>query len=240
MGRIFETRKATMFARWDRMSKMFARIGKEITIAVKKGGPSPDSNPSLRRVIQNARAANMPKDKVESAIKKASGHDQAGYEEVLYEGYGPHGIAIVVETATDNIVRTVANIRHAFSKGGGTMGNSNSVLFQFKRMGVFRLNPTGVDPESLELDLIDFGLEEMGETTSEKGEPQLMLRCAFADFGHLAKALEDRKITPISSELEYIPQTPTPLPDTQATEVLKLVDMLEQDEDVQKVYHNLV
>jgi YebC/PmpR family DNA-binding regulatory protein len=240
MGRIFETRKATMFARWDKMSKMFARIGKEITIAVKKGGPSPDSNPSLRRVIQNARAANMPKDKVESAIKKASGHDQAGYEEVLYEGYGPHGIAIVVETATDNIVRTVANIRHHFLKGGGTMGNSNSVLFQFKRMGVFRLSPAGLDPDALELDLIDHGLEEMGETTSEKGEPQLMLRCAFADFGHLAKALEDRKITPISSELEYIPQTPTTLPEAHATEVLKLVDMIEQDEDVQKVYHNLV
>ncbi len=240
MGRIFETRKATMFARWDRMSKAFARIGKEITIAVKKGGPSPDSNPSLRRVIQNARAVNMPKDKVESAIKKALGHDQAGYEEVLYEGYGPHGIAIVVETATDNVVRTVANIRHAFGKGGGNMGNSNSVLFQFKRMGVFRLNPAGLEAESLELELIDFGLEELGETTSEKGEPQLMLRCAFADFGHLAKALEDRKITPISSELEYIPQTPTSLPEAHATEVLKLVDLLEQDEDTQKVFHNLV
>jgi len=240
MGRIFETRKATMFARWDRMSKMFARIGKEITIAVKKGGPNPDSNPSLRRVIQNARAANMPKDKVESAIKKASGVDQAGYEEVLYEGYGPHGVAILVETATDNVVRTVANIRHHFSKGGGNMGNSNSVSFQFKRMGVFRLNPAGLDAETLELDLIDHGLEEMGETTGEKGDAQLMLRCAFADFGHLAKALEDRKITPISSELEYIPVTPTSLPEAQATEVLKLEDMLEQDEDTQRVFHNLV
>ena len=239
MGRIFETRKATMFARWDRMSKMFSRIGKEITIAVKKGGPNPESNPALRRVIQNARAANMPKDKVENAIKKASGQDTAGYEEVLYEGYGPHGVAILVETATDNIVRTVGNIRHHFSKGGGNLGNSNSVSFQFKRMGVFRLNPGGLDAESLELDLIDFGLEEMGETASEKGEPQLLLRCAFAEFGHLAKALEDRKITPLSSELEYIPNTPTSLPEAQATEVLKLVDMLEQDEDVQKVFHNL-
>ncbi len=239
MGRIFETRKATMFARWDRMSKMFSRIGKEITIAVKKGGPNPESNPALRRVIQNARAANMPKDKVENAIKKASGQDTAGYEEVLYEGYGPHGVAILVETATDNIVRTVGNIRHHFSKGGGNLGNSNSVSFQFKRMGVFRLNPAGLDAESLELDLIDFGLEEMGETSSDKGEAQLLLRCAFAEFGHLAKALEDRKITPLSSELEYIPNTPTSLPEAQATEVLKLVDMLEQDEDVQKVFHNL-
>jgi len=239
MGRIFETRKATMFARWDRMSKLFARIGKEITIAVKKGGPSPESNPSLRRVIQNARAANMPKDKVESAIKKASGQDTAGYEEVLYEGYGPHGAAILVECATDNIVRTVANIRHHFMKGGGNLGNSNSVSFQFKRMGVFRLNPAGLDVESLELDLIDAGLEELGESTGEKGETQLVLRCGLADFGHLAKALEDRKITPLSSELEYIPQTPTHLPEAQATAVLKLVDMLEQDDDVQKVFHNL-
>lgn len=239
MGRIFETRKATMFARWDKMSKAFARIGKEITIAVKKGGPNPDSNPSLRRVIQNSRAVNMPKDKVENAIKKASGQDQAGYEEILYEGYGPHGAAILVECATDNIVRTVANIRHIFTKGGGNMGTTNSVSFQFKHMGVFRLNPAGLDAESLELDLIDFGLEEMGETVSEKGEPQLMLRCAIGDFGHLAKALEDRKITPISSELEYVPQTPLTLPDDQGNMVLKLVDMLEQDEDVQKVYHNL-
>ena len=239
MGRIFETRKATMFARWDKMSKAFARIGKEITIAVKKGGPNPDTNPALRRVIQNSRAVNMPKDKVESAIKKATGVDQAGYDEILYEGYGPHGAAILVECATDNIVRTVANIRHHFTKGGGNMGSTNSVSFQFKHMGVFRLNPAGLDAESLELDLIDAGLEEMGETTGEKGEPQLLLRCAFGDFGHLAKALEDRKITPISSELEFVPQTPLNLSEGDANSVLRLVDLLEQDEDVQRVFHNL-
>jgi YebC/PmpR family DNA-binding regulatory protein len=239
MGRIFETRKATMFARWDRMSKAFARIGKEITIAVKKGGPNPDSNPSLRRVIQNARAVNMPKDKVESAIKKAAGVDTAGYDEIMYEGYGPHGVAILVECATDNAVRTVANIRHHFTKGGGHMGSTNSVAFHFKHMGVFRLNPTGIDADALELELIDHGLEELGETAGEKGEPQLLLRCAFGDFGHLAKALEDRKVTPISSELEYVPQTPVELPEGQANSVLKLVDALEQDEDVQRVFHNL-
>ena len=239
MGRIFETRKATMFARWDKMSKAFARIGKEITIAVKKGGPNPDSNPSLRRVIQNSRSVNMPKDKVDSAIKKASGLDTAGYEEIMYEGYGPHGAAILVECATDNIVRTVANIRHHFSKGGGNMGTANSVSFQFKHMGVFRLSPAGLDPEALELELIDFGLEEMGETTGEKGDAQLMLRCSFSEFGHLAKALEDRKITPISSELEYIPTTPAELPEAHANGVLKLVDLLEQDDDVQRVFHNL-
>ncbi len=239
MGRIFETRKATMFARWDKMSKAFARIGKEVTIAVKAGGPDPVHNPSLRRVIQNARAINMPKDKVESAIKKASGHDTANYDEIIYEGYGPHGIAVLVECATDNPTRTVANIRSAFHKFGGNMGSTGSVAFMFKRMGVFRLKPEGLDAESLELDLIDHGLEEMGESVGEKGDAQVMIRCAFPDFGRLQKALEDRKITPISAESEYIPAAGTPLPEDQATEVLNMVDRLEQDEDVQRVFHNL-
>jgi YebC/PmpR family DNA-binding regulatory protein len=239
MGRIFETRKATMFARWDRMSKAFARIGKEITIAVKAGGPSPENNPALRRIIQNARAINMPKDKVESAIKKASGQGGAAYEEILYEGYAPHGIAVIVETATDNPVRTVANVRSHFNKYEGNLGSNGSVSFQFKRMGVFRLNPAGLDAEALELDMIDHGLEEMGESVGEKGEPQLVVRCAFADFGRLQSGLEARGITPLSAESEYIPTTPMQLPEDQATEVLKMVDKLEQDEDVQKVFHNL-
>ena len=239
MGRIFETRKATMFARWDKMSKAFSRIGKEITIAVKKGGPSPENNPSLRRIMQNARAVNMPKDKVEAAIKKASGQNQTNYEEILYEGYAPHGIALLVETATDNTTRTVGNVRAALVRGGGNLGSSNSVAFNFKRMGVFRLKPEGLDPETLELDLIDHGLEEMGESTGEKGEPQLVVRCGFADFGRLQKAIEDRGITPISAEHEYLPLNPTTLPEDQATDVLKLVDKLEQDDDVQKVFHNL-
>ena len=239
MGRIFETRKATMFARWDRMSKAFARVGKEITIAVKAGGPSPDANPALRRAIQNARSINMPKDKVESAIKRASGHDQANYEEIVYEGYGPHGVAMLVECATDNPTRTVANVRSCFNKVGGNMGATGSVAFQFKRMGVFRLNPAGLDAESLELDLIDHGLEEMGESVGEKGEPLLVIRCGFPDFGHLQKALEDRGIKPISAESEYIPVTPTELSEEQAKDVLKLVDSLEQDDDVQRVFHNL-
>jgi YebC/PmpR family DNA-binding regulatory protein len=239
MGRIFETRKATMFARWDRMSKAFARIGKEITIAVKAGGPSPDGNPALRRAIQNARSINMPKDKVEGAIKRASGHDQANYEEIVYECYGPHGVAMLVECATDNPTRTVANVRSCFNKSGGNMGATGSVSFQFKKMGVFRLNPAGIDPEALELDLIDHGLEEMGESTGEKGEPLLVIRCAFSDFGHLQKALEDRKIVPASAVSEYIPVTPMQLPEAQANAVLELVDSLEQDDDVQKVFHNL-
>ena len=239
MGRIFETRKATMFARWDKMSKAFARIGKEITIAVRSGGPIPENNPSLRRVIQNARALNMPKDKVESAIKRASGQGGESYEEIIYEGYGPHGVAVMVECATDNPTRTVANIRSAFGKYGGNLAQTGSVAFSFKRMGVFRLNPTGLQAESLELDLIDHGLEEMGESTGEKGDAQLVVRCGFTEFGRLQKALEDRKITPISAESEYIPQTPMELPEAQATEVLKMIDQLEQDDDVQKVYHSL-
>lgn len=242
MGRIFETRKHTMFARWDKMAKQFARIGKEVTIAVKAGGPNPDANPGLKRAIQNARAVNMPKDKVEAAIKRASGADTPDYQEVLYEGYAPHGIAVLVETATDNPTRTVAAMRNHFQRGGGSMANSGSVSFQFKRMGVFRLDPAGIDAnqiEALELDLIDFGLEEMGESTGEKGEPQLVIRCAFADFGHLQKALEDRKITPLIATSEYIAGSGIELPEAQANEVLKLIDNLEQDDDVQRVAHNL-
>jgi YebC/PmpR family DNA-binding regulatory protein len=240
MGRIFEKRKASMFARWDKMAKAFTRVGKEIAIAVKSGGTSPDTNPVLRRAIQNARAANMPKDKVEAAIKRAAGADQKAYDIVIYEGYGPHGVPVLVETATDNVTRTVANIRHAFKAGGGNMGATGSVAFQFKHMGVFRLDPKGIDQESLELDLIDHGLQEMGEGTSEKGEKQLIVRCEFHDFGKLQSAIESRKLNVIEVTSEYVPQTPVELPEDQATEVLKMVDALEQDEDVQHVFHALV
>jgi len=239
MGRIFETRKHTMFARWDRMAKQFARIGKEITIAVKAGGPEPAGNPLLRRVMQNARAVNMPKDKVEAAIRRASGKEAEEYQEILYEGYAPHGVAVLVETATNNPTRTVSNIRMHFNKGGGNLANAGSVAFGFKRMGVFRLNPARLDPDELELELIDHGLEEMGESTGEKDEPLLVIRCAFNDFGQLQKALEDRGITPLSAESEYIPLTPVELSEKEATEVLSLIDRLEQDDDVQKVFHNL-
>ena len=239
MGRIFETRKATMFRRWDRMAKQFARIGKDIAIAVKAGGPIPENNPALRRVIQNARAVNMPKDKVEAAIKRASGQGAANYEEILYEGYAPHGVAVLVETATDNPTRTVANVRSIFNHAGGNLGSSGSVAFAFKRMGVFRLDPAGIDAESLELDLIDYGLEEMGESAGEKGEPQLLIRCAFPDFGQMQRAFEERRITPLSAESEYIALNPVHLSEQQATEALELVDKLEQDDDVQKVFHNL-
>jgi YebC/PmpR family DNA-binding regulatory protein len=239
MGRIFETRKHTMFARWDRMAKQFARIGKEIVIAVRAGGPEPAANPMLRRVIQNARAVNMPKDKVESAIRRAAGKEAESYQEILYEGYAPHGVAVLVETATDNPTRTVSNLRTHFNKGGGNLGNAGSVGFLFKRMGVFRLPPAGIDADELELGLIDHGLEEMGESADDKGVPQLVIRCAFGDFGQLQKALEDRGLTPLSAESEYLPLRPVELPESQATEVLALLDKIEQDDDVQRVFHTL-
>jgi YebC/PmpR family DNA-binding regulatory protein len=240
MGRIFEVRKATMFARWDRMAKQFTRVGKEIAIAVKTGGPDPNTNPALRRCFQNAKAVNMPKDRVEAAIKRAMGKEMENFEEILYEGYGPHGVAILVETATDNHVRTVANIKAHFNKGGGALGNSGSVAFQFKKMGVFKLKPEGLNAEELEFDLIDHGLEEMGEGTGENGESILVMRCAFNDFGKMQKVLEEKNITPVSAEVEWIPTTTVPLNDTQAEEVSKLVERLEQDDDVQKVFHNMV
>src|SRR5215217_159907 len=239
MGRIFETRKATMMARWNKMAKVFTRISKDIAISVKSGGPNPDTNSTLRRVLQNARAANMPKDKVEAAIKRASGQTATQYEIVLYEGYAPHGIALLVETATDNVVRTVANVRMRFNKYSGNMGNAGSVAFMFKRMGVFRLNPEGLNQDELELELIDHGLQELGEGTGEKGEKQLIIRCDFADFGKLQAAIEAKGLTPISADSEYIAENLIELPEDKANEVLELVDSLEQDDDVQRVFHNL-
>jgi YebC/PmpR family DNA-binding regulatory protein len=239
MGRIFETRKATMFARWNKMSKAFTRIAKDLTIAAKAGGPDPDGNPALRRVIQNARAVNMPKDKIDAAIKRATSKDTADYQEAIYEGYAAHGVAVLVVAATDNPTRTVANVRVCFNKGGGNMGQTGSVAFGFNRMGVFRLKPGNFDAEELELELIDFGLEEMGESTAEDGSELIVIRCALQSFGEMQAALEERKLEPVESALEYIPTTTVTLPEDQATEVLKLVDLLEQDDDVQQVFHNL-
>jgi YebC/PmpR family DNA-binding regulatory protein len=239
MGRIFEVRKHAMFARWNRMAKQFHRIAKDINIAVKAGGGDPSSNPALRRAVQNARAINMPKDKVEAAIKRASGKDATSFIEMQYEGYAPHGVAILVEAATDNPTRTVASVRHLFAKGGGNLASNGSVAFQFREMGVFRLNPEGIDADELELYLIDHGLEEMGESTGEKGEAQLVVRCAFQDFGQVQKALEDRAIVPLSAEREFVCTAPTELPEEQAKDVLELIDKLEQDDDVQKVFHTL-
>jgi YebC/PmpR family DNA-binding regulatory protein len=235
MGRIFEVRKATMFARWDKMAKQFTRIGKEIAIAVKQGGPDPENNPALRRCFQNAKGVNMPKDRVEAAIKRAMGKDKTDYEELVYEGYGPHGVAVLVETATDNPTRTVANVRMHFNREGGNLGTSGSVAFTFNRMGEFKIKNEGVNLEDLELELIDFGLEEIGEDS----EGNIVIRTPYTEFGHMSKALEEKAIIPLSAELTRIPTTTVELDEEQAKDVLELIDKLEQDEDVQKVYHNL-
>ncbi len=235
MGRIFEVRKATMFARWDRMAKQFTRIGKEIAMAVKNAGPDVENNPALRRCFQNAKGVNMPKDRVEAAVKRAMGKDKTDYEEIVYEGYAPHGVAVMVETATDNPTRTVANVRMCFNKEGGTLGTSGSVSFTFQRMGEFKVKKEGQNLEELELELIDYGLEEIGEDS----EGNIVIRTAFNEFGHMSKALEERGITPISAELTRIPSTTVELNEEESKEVLELVDRLEQDDDVQKVYYNL-
>ncbi len=235
MGRIFEVRKSSMFARYDRMAKQFSRVGKEIAIAVKKGGPDPDTNPSLRRVMQNAKGFNMPKDRIEAAIKNAMGKDTSSYDEVLYEGYGPHGVAVLVVTATDNTTRTVANVRSHFNKGGGTLGNSGSVVFLFKHLGVFKIKADGLDMDELELELIDFGLEEVGEDS----EGNIVVRCGFTDFGNMQKALEDKGITPLSSELEWIPLNTVEVTQEQSEDVFKMIERLETDDDVQLVFHNM-
>jgi len=240
MGRIFEVRKHTMFARWDRMAKQFARVAKDINMAVKAGGADVSSNPALRRAVQNARHVNMPKDKVEAAIKRALGKDATAYEQIIYEGYAPHGVAVIVESATDNATRTVAQVRAIFSKAGGNLATAGSVAFQFRKMGVFRLNPDGIDHDDLELYLIDHGLDEMGDSTGDKGEPQIVARCLFPEFGHMQEALEKRGIHPVLATHEYVCTTPVELPEAQATEVLEMVDLLEQNDDVQNVYHSLV
>lgn len=239
MGRFFEARKATMFARYDRMAKAFTRCSREIVIAVKSGGPDPDSNPALRRAIQNSRAVNMPKDKVAAAIKRALGSDSANYEERIFEGYAPNGIAVLIVTATDNTTRTVANLRVIFKKNGGNLGNEGSVNYLFNKVGVFRLKPEGLDPEELELELIDHGLEDMGEGETDEGEPLLIASCGFGEFGAMQAALEARSIEPVSSSIEYHPTTTTTLDEDQANEVLEVIGLLEGDDDVQTVFHTL-
>ena len=223
-----------MFARFDRMAKAFTRIGKDISIAVRQGGPHPEHNPKLRMAIQNAKGANMPKDRVEAAIKRASSKEEKDYQEVIYEGYGPHGVPMIVECATDNPTRTVANVRLHFAKNGGSMGNSGSVAFMFERRGLFKFDPGKLDLESLELDLIDAGAEDI-----DVQEEEITVYTKFADFGQMQKFLESSQLEAKSSELHYIPTTTKELPEEQQDEILKLVEVLESDDDVQTVYHNL-
>ncbi len=237
MGRAFEYRKATKFARWDKMSKAFTKANREITIAVKGGGPSPEYNAMLRRAIQNAKAVQMPKDKIENAIKKATSRDAEDFKEIVYEGMGPHGVAVVVETATDNPTRTVANIRAVFKKKGGSLGTQGMHDFIFDRKGVFNVPIASIeDPENFELEFIDHGLEKM-ELDEEKN--QYLLYVDFPDFGKMSEALENANIEAEKSEVQRIPTILKEIPDDQLDEVLDFVDALEQDDDVQNVFHNL-
>lgn len=223
-----------MFARFDKMAKAFTRIGKDIAIAVKQNGPNPDNNPRLRMAIQNAKGVNMPKDRVEAAIKRASSKEEKDFQEITYEGYAPHGVPILVECATDNPTRTVANIRLHFSKNGGSMGNSGSVAFMFERKGVFKFDPGKLNLDELELDLIDAGADDI-----EQGEEETIVYTKFTEFGQMQKFLESKNLEPKSSELQYIPTTTKELSEEEQDEVLKCVEALESDDDVQHVHHNL-
>jgi YebC/PmpR family DNA-binding regulatory protein len=234
MGRVFEKRKHKMFARFDKMAKGFTRIGKDIAIAVKQGGPLPENNPRLRMAIQNAKGLNMPKDRVDAAIKRASTKEEKNFEETIYEGYAPHGVPIIVECATDNPTRTVANIRLLFSKNDGAMGNSGSVAFLFERKGVFKFDPAKLNLDELELDLIDAGAADI-----TKEEDEIIIYTQFTEFGHMQKFIESRHLDAKSSELQYIPTITKELSESEQDEVLKCVEALESDDDVQNVYHNL-
>lgn len=234
MGRAFEYRKARKMKRWASMAKAFTRIGREIAIAVREGGPEPEYNPRLRLAIQNAKAANMPKANVENAIKKASAKDAEAYLEAVYEGYAPHGVAMIVETATNNTTRTVANVRHIFSKYGGNLGTSGSVDYMFSRKAAFKVSADGQDLEELELSLIDFGLEEL-----RREEDKLVLQCSFEDYGSLQKGLEELGLEVVESELVRYPSHTKELSDEEVEDVIKLIEKMEEDEDVVNVFHNM-
>lgn len=234
MGRAFEFRKARKFKRWAAMSKAFTRIGKEIVIAVKAGGPDPTSNSRLRAVIQNAKAVNMPKDNIERAIKRASDKSQGDFKELLYEGYAPHGIAILIETATDNNTRTVANIRSYFNKCNGSLGTSGSVEFMFDHTCNFRIAAADLDLEELELELIDFGVDEVFQD-----EDGIHIYAPFESFGAIQKELESRGLEILSSGFDRIPQVTKELSEEQVEDIEKLLELIEEDDDVQNVYHNM-
>ena len=236
MGRAFEYRKASKLARWDKMAKQFSRIGKEIAIAVKAGGPNPESNPALRRCLLNAKGANMPKDNVERAIKKASGADAEQYDEITYEGYGPGGIAIFLECTTNNPTRTVANVRAIFNKFDGNLGKNGELTFLFDRKGIFTLDKSSLtmDWDSFELEMIDAGAEEIEEDDNE-----VIITSSFEDFGSINHKFEELGIEPKSAELQRLPNTTKSLPLEQAQTILKMLEKFEDDDDVQQVFHNM-
>ena len=234
MGRAFEFRKARKMKRWSAMSKAFTRIGKDIVIAVKEGGPDTDSNSKLRAVIQNAKSVNMPKDNIDRAIKRASDKSLGNYKEILFEGYAPYGVAILVETATDNNTRTVANIRSYFNKCNGNLGTSGSVIFMFDHTCNFRIEKQNIDIENLEFDLIDFGVEEVFED-----EDGILIYGPFDSFGEIQKALESKEIQIISSGFDRIPNNLKNVNDEERSEIEKLLEKIENDDDVQNVFHNM-
>jgi YebC/PmpR family DNA-binding regulatory protein len=239
MGRAFEFRKERKFKRWAKMAVQFTRLGKEIVMAVKAGGGDPTTNSRLRTAIQNSKAVNMPKDRVEAAIKRATNRDEKDYEELVYEGYAAHGVAVLVETATDNTNRTVANVRSYFTKYGGSLGKTGSLDFIFSRKSVFTFDPGDRDLEELELELIDAGLEEIFVEADEEGNDIAVIRAGYEDFGNMQKALEALGIEPKSAKLERVAQSFHEVSEEQAVDVLKLIDRLEEDDDVQAVYHNM-
>lgn len=255
MGRAFEFRKVRKFKRWDKMSKAFTKMGREIAIAVKLSGPDPASNPRLRIAVQNAKGVNMPKDRIDAAIKRASSKEEGNFEETVYEGYGPYGVPLVIECTTDNPTRTVANVRMHLHRHDGQLATTGSLDFMFQRRGIFRLskdNPDGtpLNLEDLELELIDFGAEDIqveGTTdgpakVDEEGHVlpgEIVITTSFADFAQMSKTLEERGIHPNSSKIARVPTVLKELPEDQVDEVLELVDALEEDDDVQAVYHNL-
>ncbi len=240
MGRAFEFRKERKFKRWAKMAVQFTRLGKEIVMAVKSGGPNPETNSRLRTAIQNSKAVNMPKDRVDAAIKRASNKDDSNYEELVYEGYAPHGVAILIETATDNTNRTVANVRSYFNKTGGTLGKTGSLDFIFNRKAVFRfVPPEDLDLEELEFELIDAGLEDLYIEADEEGNDIGVIHTAFEDFGKMQKALEEKGFEMKSAKLERVALSHAEVSEEQAADVFKLIDKLEEDDDVQAVYHNM-
>jgi YebC/PmpR family DNA-binding regulatory protein len=236
MGRIFETRKATMFKRYAKMAKAFTKIGREIVMAVKLGGPNPDTNPRLRMVMQNAKAVNMPKANVESAIKRASEKDSANYDSVIYEGYAPHGVPVLVECTTNNPTRTVASVRMYFSRANGSLGTNGSVSFMFEHIVLFKIDATNLNKDDLELDLIDFGLEDIN---LDQENNHFIIQTQFNDFGKMQAALEERHITVIESSKIYVPTTTKELTPEQEAEVMAMIEKMEEDDDIEAVYHNI-
>jgi YebC/PmpR family DNA-binding regulatory protein len=236
MGRIFEKRKATMFKRYAKMAKAFTKIGREIVIAVKSGGPNPESNPRLRMIMQNAKAINMPKANVEGAIKRASEKNSENYEEIVYEGYAPHGVPVLVETTTNNPTRTVASVRMYFSRAEGALGTNGSVSFMFEHKVMFKIEALNMSKDDLELELIDFGLEELNFDEETK---TYIVQTAFTDFGKMQSALEERKMNVTETSKLYVPTTTKELTPEQEAEVMAMIEKMEEDDDIEAVYHNI-